>query len=435
MGWGRRLLLRHYACSYHRVVGTKGAIDESVLAGFHNAIESFTERLKRVSEQRMEHRMQHMVSTVKDNDVFSSPRRRQGGQTRWENTNNNVYDTRSSSTQHSSLRVLQDYAPRSTFASGDDRYIFQPVESFVFVLNAPRSNGELSVLRQLDDLVSLCVLLFGPSEKWKTSTLRLTGIERMIDEILLRGSNPVADLLGGAPFVSMSSQTQEQIDQLLAMLENDSSTLGSVLLVGNSLLHSRLNIEETYQIWHLVRLQPLVYQHMRVTPVYSENQWKNLVLYRMRWHTLCVLQAIDCALVDVVPKLERFDKHLNDRMAQLHVPIADSHPHLDEFAGLQTLAVAFHSVEKGRTLVPTLREDATQTQYQEVFLWFIQRAQAQMQELSIAQIQLCKAGYRFYAASENGYEIYLLCGNQCSAAEVEDEADRIVAHIRLTQTV
>ncbi|GBG30652.1 Hypothetical Protein FCC1311_068722 [Hondaea fermentalgiana] len=374
--------------------------------------------------------------------------------------------------------ILDRQQSRGTFSFGEDRFVFQPIEAFVFVINAPHSSGETAILRQLEDLVEIFVLLFGPPEKWKPASLRLGGIKSMIDKILLSGvstqssssssssstsnggnsGEDVKDgentgstmdlrkhdaafrertrsLLGGVPFVSMSSQTHEHVDQLLALLENDNSTLGSVLLVEGSVLHSRLDLEETSQLWNLLQLQPLVYQRTRVTPVYSENQWKNLVVYRMRWHTLCVLQTIECSLVDTLPKLERFDHRLSERMNQLQIPIAATVPQLDELSSMQTLALAFHSVEEGRTLVPSLRDDATTLQYGRAFEWFMQRARDQMQLLAVSQVQLCKAGYRFFASEENGYEVYLLCGSECTAADIEDEADHVVTQIRMTQSV
>lgn len=319
------------------------------------------------------------------------------------------------------------------FLLGEEQFVFKELGDFVFVVHCPASEGQHAVGRQLSALVALLAFLRGPADMWTSEALReLSGLAKVVDGLLLHSQEDPASLVGGTPFVTLASHVREKLDQTLGVLESDDVILGSLLLAGDEVLYSRLKGRETRSVRQIARLLPLGHRRARVTPVFCEGQWRNLVLLRMRWHTLGVLLSVDFGLVDVLPRLERFEARLTDRLGPMQVPLAPAEVHIDDMCDIQVVGFVFKDASKGQTFFPGLREDPSKQRDTRVLTWFMQRALDDMKAHGVTSVHLSKAGYRFFASEKDGFELYLLCGSQLSTLHMEAEAERIVAQVRMT---
>ncbi|CAK9023163.1 Uncharacterized protein SCF082_LOCUS16099, partial [Durusdinium trenchii] len=325
------------------------------------------------------------------------------------------------------VRIHGDATGRAEFCALQflhEQFVFKPIGSLVFVLNAPCVDGHDMMARLLHELISCLSTLMGPPEKWKT--LALDGVRDVIQQILGNELNSPQKLLGGMNLVPKSRFVVEGLDQVLGFLEQDSMTIGTALFIDDAVLHSRLQMAETKRIRSLLSYRPMRHHRIRVTPIFSQGQWKNLVLYRMRWHTLAHLIGVDHGLADALPAVYAFEKLLNARMWQMRVPLANDWVHIDDYCDLDTIAFAYHNFDEGMTLAPSLREDPNKSLHEQIFAWFIKRAQDQMQQHGLSSCHLVKGGYRLYAYEEDRHEMFVMCGSSVSATQLENEADRLV---------
>jgi hypothetical protein len=309
-------------------------------------------------------------------------------------------------------------------------FLFRRLGGFTLVLSCAQGEGGEAARRALLEVEQLLVLLLGPASRWRRP--QLSGLAPLLERCVSAALRDPVTLVGGTVRCPAPRDACERLEQLLAALDQSlESSHGAMLMVTGArmaVLHSRLSQEETRAVRQLAELRPLERgARLRVTPVHSDGQWKNLVLLQMRWHVLAVLVAIDAALPAVLPRLEQLEQLLEERVVQLGLPTAEGLCAVEDFGGVETLAFCVLDRASGRALCPELRQDPNRALHADVLLWFLRRALDARAESGGVQLHLAKAGYRFMASCEAGTELYLLCGAGMPTAGLEAEAARLRA--------
>lgn len=113
----------------------------------------------------------------------------------------------------------------------------------------------------------------------------------------------------------------ERVDQLLRTLESQDAVLGnsSMIIIGDSVLHSRFSLHETRMILQYHKARPLGSASVRYTPVYSGGAWRNLYLVRLGNYVLVTLSLIDKHFDGLMKSIEDF--RVSFAQSRLEIPV------------------------------------------------------------------------------------------------------------------
>mmetsp|Transcript_13674 Transcript_13674/g.43707 ORF Transcript_13674/g.43707 Transcript_13674/m.43707 type:complete len:430 (+) Transcript_13674:88-1377(+) len=312
------------------------------------------------------------------------------------------------------------------------RFVAKQLASYTLILSSPRDDGLHLCARQLHEVESSLTFLLGPPNKWRRTVFSLDGFEDVFERSVLGVVSQPDLLVGGVSKTPVATEVTERVDLALASLENDNTTLGSLVLLGDSVLHSRVNAEETRQVANLCSLRPLKNsQKVRITPVYSEGQWKSLVVLALRWHTLCLLVTIDTALMSVLPKMTQFEQMWEYMLSQTPIPTSVVSFSMSEVLGLDLIAFVLHDRVRCKTIAPPLRDDPSRVLHTATLVWFMRAAQEAFYQSKLSTVQLTKAHYKFFAVCDDNYQVFILGGKAVPSDRLEVEASRIVSFFKV----
>ena len=118
------------------------------------------------------------------------------------------------------------------------------------------------------------------------------------------------------------------MDNLLQTLEGSEGALGNstFLVLGDSLLHSRLGLDESRAVlqYHRVRSLGSSQQQVRLTPVYAYKAWRTLALVRVGSYVLGMLLPLDKAFSSLATLLDEFSTSFVH--SRLEIPVEVSFP-------------------------------------------------------------------------------------------------------------
>jgi hypothetical protein len=298
------------------------------------------------------------------------------------------------------------------------------------VAHAPSDDGDDVVRKQLQEVEALLLFLFGDCSKWKRDLLGLRGVHDIIDGVFKKHSVELSALVSGIKWVLLPPTVRDQLDRLLATLEENEFVHGGMLVLGSSVLHSRLPQRDSKMVLHYISTRQLGALRLRTTPVYSEGQWKNLVLLKLRVLTLAVLVSIRVVHAKVSPVLHGFEEALQD--AALQLPVEEPPVLLRHFTGHDTIAFIYRHVRNGLAIAPPPRA-GPQSETQKTlrsFLWFFSRARDVLSTSDINELVMTRDGFRFHAQANETHELYVLYSDQAKPAEVDKFSREIIANAR-----
>ena len=371
---------------YSRNFGAGAELDLSLVTGFSSSVSTFTSY---VSSRR---------APTQLNRGHEGSKREQGGET------------------------------ISAFSVGSQQFVYREVGAFTLVAHAPADDGEEVVRKQLQEAEALLVFFFGDSAKWKRELLGLRGVHDIVDGVFEKHSAELSALVSGLRWVLLPPTVRDRLDRLLATLEENDFVHGGMLVLGSSVLHSRLPQRDSKMVLHYISSRQLGPLRLRTTPVYSEGQWKNLVLLKLRVLTLAVLVSIRVAYASVSPVLHGFEEALQD--AALQLPVEEPPVLLRHFTGHDTIAFIYRHVRNGLAIAPPPRS-GPQSEKQKTlrsFLWFFSRARDVLARSDIHELVMSRDGFRFHAQAHESHELYVLYSDQVKAGDVDKFSREIITN-------
>ncbi|KAI8907174.1 hypothetical protein EDD86DRAFT_208924 [Gorgonomyces haynaldii] len=311
------------------------------------------------------------------------------------------------------------------------RIVFKNIGSFIFVCHCDLRLQSSIVQSILTDLTLLMELLFGSCEQWDGDLFDVNGAQ----DILLsyfKGSFEPSVLTGGVKQISLDLSISERLDKLLGSLESQDGICGNgtLLLLGNSVLHSRMSLSDTRQLLQYYKCRPLGSVITRFTPIYRNGSWSNLYIIQMHKCVLMVTSYIEKPLEQIQPAIHGFSASLMH--SKLDIPLEEPPSLLRTYAKRETLAMLYHNMRTGITVFPQLRAgpESQQRELIEIFWSLYSEVSAAMRVPGVTEFSIVKDSYRFYCKSETVHKLYLLLGNESLTEHPSVIANDVLKHVK-----
>eukprot|EP00753_Platysulcus_tardus_P020316 PLAT7960.2.p1 GENE.PLAT7960.2~~PLAT7960.2.p1 ORF type:complete len:329 (+),score=170.98 PLAT7960.2:396-1382(+) len=307
-------------------------------------------------------------------------------------------------------------------------FVYLDHGAFTLVAHISEDEGVEMVVAQLKELRHLLQFFFGPCDRWSSDSIILDGMSDLIDHLFEKYRTQLASLSGGVQWVSLSLTERDQLDLLLASLEENESILGSMLILGSSVLHSRLPPRDAALILHYACARPLGHLKLRSTPVYSDGTWKHLLFARLGVYTLALASSIRMRMPDVLPAVRSFESALHE--SALVLPVEAPPVLLRHFTGYDTVCFVYRHVRTGVTIAPQPRPGPVSEMKRTIntFLWFFSRARELAGRSSVTEIVLRKDGYKFHVQLDEVHELYVLYSDHVKAEDIDRYSQEIITN-------
>ncbi|KAJ3366381.1 hypothetical protein GGF32_005383 [Allomyces javanicus] len=159
----------------------------------------------------------------------------------------------------------------------------------------------------LIELIRCAQMLFGHPGTWSSDSVDFDGCQDIIEMLCTAGMQDPCVAVGGLLKAPIKAETRLRLDKLLVYLESIQGICnnGSMLLIEDSVIFSRFELDQSRQILYLHRARPLRHQALSYTPVFMTASWFGLIRMRLASYTLAILCHLDS--VDPSPNGLRAD--------------------------------------------------------------------------------------------------------------------------------
>eukprot|EP00698_Gefionella_okellyi_P006130 TRINITY_DN15577_c0_g1_i1.p1 TRINITY_DN15577_c0_g1~~TRINITY_DN15577_c0_g1_i1.p1 ORF type:complete len:463 (+),score=65.47 TRINITY_DN15577_c0_g1_i1:223-1611(+) len=316
-----------------------------------------------------------------------------------------------------------------TVSVSKSKFTFCKAAKYWIVAHSISDLPETVLVRQLNDVKSMLVFLFGDAEKWEKETLVLSGFHDVIDHIF--SSDRLSRMVGGYERAPMDKSLKDVIERLLLNAETLEGCTGAAFL-GNSVVVTKCAPTETRLIAELLASRSTIPFTLRIVPVFVERRWHHLVISKQPVLTLTFLVPIRTPLDKIMDMLQRFENEFN--VSDVEVPLdlpAVQLRHVTQ--SRDVIALVYHNTKDGTTITPQLRvgPSADQSRKQEAFLYFIARANRLAIE-GANDLLLTQQEYTFYALVRQHHVLFVLYTNRTSPADAASTALDILQTITKT---
>eukprot|EP00842_Homolaphlyctis_polyrhiza_P004704 jgi/Hompol1/5234/HPOL_004264-RA len=339
------------------------------------------------------------------------------------------------------------------------RIVYKEIGDFIFVAHSDLKIGSSIIQAILADVVAICELLFGSFQYWDQDTFDLSGAQDIINTYFAQATHDPTVSVGGLSQVSfppiwftlhlilgvvwiadetasnkifIEADISDRVDKLLAFLESQEGVCGNgtMLVLGKSVLHSRMPLTETRMILQYHNARGLGGASVRFTPIYSSNAWHNLYSIRINSYVLFVMCFIDKPYSLIEKRVEEFQTTLIQ--SRLEIPTEEPPVLLRSFAKRETLAMLYSNIKTGLTIFPALRPgpDVQQKEILGAFWAFFSDASTALRISGVTEFSMCRDSYRFYARCEGIHKLFVLLTNDSSSVDAPSIAADILKIIR-----
>jgi len=315
----------------------------------------------------------------------------------------------------------------SRFQRKDEQYLLRNVGSLTMLINCPLEDGRDLVCSQFNEVETILNAILGPPDNWRPKSSQFVGLHDIVCSILTKSETCPVRLLGGLVYMSLSQDTHDKLDQLMGSMENDEFTFGSLILLEDSIMHSRLSTEETYVAAMLMQHRPMnKYSKYREIPVFSDGEWKKCFATQTKWYTVVLLVSMDSNLGSVMNKMEYFEPKLEEKVHLWGLPLLPTIHDINDFAGLDVIAYIHRDTTTGKVFAPILRNGPLVSSHRAILWWFLRRSKDLLEDFGLDELHLVKSGYRCYAIKNDKHENFLLCASQMTEADILSEYKRLL---------
>lgn len=190
--------------------------------------------------------------------------------------------------------------------------------SLTLVAQGHEEESDVFLSEFLSDVADLLSFYLGEFAN-EQGTTHLSSVLDLVDGLLAQFRTDLGAFGRGVRWISIDRDCREQVDRMLAKLEENEEVLGSALLVGSHVLHGRLPQFDTRMIIHYLSMRPMGKKSMITLPIFSQESWKSLIVMRLRFGVLVVESTIVLPMIDIVPNLQKFEDSLVE--ANLPIPV------------------------------------------------------------------------------------------------------------------
>ncbi|KAI9339442.1 hypothetical protein DFJ73DRAFT_846630 [Zopfochytrium polystomum] len=299
------------------------------------------------------------------------------------------------------------------------RIVYREYGQFLFVAHSNLQTGSGAIQAVLKDVGSMCEFLFGSCEFWDEDFFDLRGAQDIISTYFSKLAHDPSAVVGGVNQIFLDQDVHDRLDRLISFLESQDGVCGSgtMLILGESVLYSRFDLHETRMILQYHRTRPLGPYSVRYSPVYSSGAWHNLYLVRLQSYVLVVMAYIDKPFEPIRKKIDEF--RVSFIQSRLEIPVEEPPILLRLFAKRETLALLYHNIKTGSTILPQLRPgpEVQQKEIMSSFWSFFSDASASLRTPGVTEFSICQDQYRFHARSEGVHKLFVLMSTEAVTSE------------------
>ncbi|KAI9209822.1 uncharacterized protein BJ171DRAFT_485127 [Polychytrium aggregatum] len=313
------------------------------------------------------------------------------------------------------------------------RIIYKEVGDFMFIAHSDLQTGSTAIQSILRDVVGLCEFLFGSHDYWDEDFFDLKGAQDIVTMLFTKAIQDPSTIVNGISQIFLEPEIIERIDKLLSFLESHDGVCGNgtMLILGDAVLHSRFELHDTRMILQYHKARPLGGNAVRYTPAFCSGSWHNLYIVRVQAYVLVLMAYIDKPYSSLQKRIDDF--RISFAQSRLEIPTEEPPLLLRLFAKRETLAMLYQNIKNGCTIFPQLRPgpDVQQKEIFSTFWSFFSDASASMKVPGITEFGICRDQYRFYARSEGVHKLYILLSTESvNANSVAGIATDILKSVR-----
>ncbi|KAI9183264.1 hypothetical protein H9P43_004181 [Blastocladiella emersonii ATCC 22665] len=333
------------------------------------------------------------------------------------------------------------------------RIVLKPSGDYLFLAHVDNSVPSIVAANVLTELIRALQLLYGHPETWTHDNVDFDGCQDMIEMMCTRGMFDPCVALCGLQKTPIKHESRLRLDKLLVYLESIQGICNnaSMLLVGDTVILSRFELEPSRQLLYLHKARPLGTQVLAFTPVFMTTSWFGLLRIQLATYTLLVLCHLDRALPQTTPgttpatapaggsgeapetlatagatatplaallaKVTEFQSMF--LYARLELPSEEKPALLRQFAKRETLLFLHLHVKTGTVTFPQPRP-LPEVQTRELYSTFwalFGEAKAAFHVPGTREVTFAREAYRFHARVDPDQELYVLFAADAVALE------------------
>eukprot|EP00003_Mantamonas_plastica_P014185 TRINITY_DN2459_c0_g1_i3.p1 TRINITY_DN2459_c0_g1~~TRINITY_DN2459_c0_g1_i3.p1 ORF type:complete len:210 (-),score=44.56 TRINITY_DN2459_c0_g1_i3:25-654(-) len=202
-----------------------------------------------------------------------------------------------------------------------------------------------------------------------------------------------------------------------------------MLMLGDSVLHSRLPSIQTRMVTHYNRARPLGYLAVKSSPVFVKNRWYHLITMRVKSMILAVLTSVRAKYSDLEGYLAGFEKLVSE--SGVVIPKEAPPMNLRQFAGRDTIAFVYRNMRTHTVVCPELRPGpgSERKKTLDVFSLLFSKSRMILAASGVSELTMTQKGFRFHYFTEGLHEIYVLYTDAIRTYEVEEMTTDIVKKV------
>jgi hypothetical protein len=308
---------------------------------------------------------------------------------------------------------------------------FAFVEFGPYILIAQGSSQQTSMFFELhlENVQELLLFYLGNFARDASDIKTIKGIFIYIDALLQSYSQSLRSIVRGNNWVFLEEDTRDALDGMMATLEGNDTISGSMLVLGSSILHSRLGAFETRMLLQNLAAAPLGISKMRAAPVSLKGVWSTAVFFRLQAHTLVVLAKVQTSPSMLIAPLESFETTFADSTLQL--PAEEPPFLLRHYAGLDTVAFTYVHTPTKICVAPPPRPGPKDAQTSAIanFSYFFGRMQTSL-ESSPGECLITKNGYRFYGTITKDYQLFAVFSDSIGTEQLRRNVTEILTNVQ-----
>ncbi|KAI8897677.1 hypothetical protein BC833DRAFT_592690 [Globomyces pollinis-pini] len=314
------------------------------------------------------------------------------------------------------------------------KIFIKEIGEFLLLCHTDVQAGSGIVQIIIKDLTELLEMIFGPEQYWDAEgrVFDVNGIHDLLSSMFSKNVYDPYVVTSGVNQCFVSSDITDQLDRLMGSLESQQCICGNgtMITVGNSVIHSRMSLHETRKILQYQTARPMGSAHVRFTPIFCNGAWHSLYTLRIQTFTLSILCFMEVPFSLIQSSVNLFESSLIQ--SRLEIPTEESPVLLRLFAKRETLCLLYHNIKTGNTLFPTLRP-GPELQQQEILKEFwtsFAEASIHLKSPGVKEFSIVRDSYRFFAKSEGIHKIYLLLANESISTDGNQIAMDVLRSVR-----